>query len=392
MVEVTNGASITSKSPKRMLTDLRSVQSLGCRVRLTDERWYTDWQLGLHGIIYGYCPDWWDEALVKAVLLGPASSIAHQDEQVLADLLGGFYPDVEAVRFLENGSDPCAAAVKLARAVTGRDSILVYGYHGTGSAYAAPPTPFDSDDNRLGTLRAEREAYVPLDWECLTQPAEIDWYEFFKINDSIAAVIVECPPIDGGKVTARCWLNQLADYAHDRGALFILDEVVTGFRYGPSGAAGYYDLLGKVDLYCFGKTLGNGYPVAALAGKKAVMDWLAEAPVGGKVHWSGTWAGEPLGLAAAIATLHRFEEQPPWEYMYELGEFLKERWNALDLPYKLAGHPTRPVMTGTYMYFDDLRRYLFKRGHIVCAHPWYATAAHSRHGVEELVGLAGEFS
>ena len=383
MVEVTNGASITSKSPKRMLTDLRSMQSQGCRVLLDNNCWYTDWQLGLHGIIYGYAPQWWVDALTRAVKLGPASSIAHWREQALADLLGEFYPDIEAVRFLANGSDPCSAAVKLARATTGRDNILVYGYHGTGSAYAAPPTPFDPDDNRLGTLRAERAAYVPLGWlgSAGVEPEA----------DDIAAVIVECPPIDGGQTDAADWLNWVADYAHDEGALFILDEVVTGFRYGPNGAAGYYDLLGKVDLYAFGKTLGNGYPVAALAGKKEIMDWLSEAPVGGKVHWSGTWAGEPLGLAAAIATLRRFKEQPPWEYMYELGDFLKERWNALDLPYKLEGHPTRPVMRGTDERFDGLRRYLFERGHIVCAHPWYATAAHGRHGVEELVGLAGEW-
>ena len=77
--------------------------------------------------------------------------------------------------------------------------------------------------------------------------------------------------------------------------------------------------------------------------------------------------------------------------MVELGKLLKEKWNALDLPYKLEGHPTRPVMTGTDERFNDLRRYLFEHGHIVCAHPWYATAAHSRYGVEELVSFAGEW-
>lgn len=395
MVEITNGASITSKSPKRMLTDLRSTKSMGCRVKLTDDHWYIDWQLGLHGILYGYCPHWWAKALMEAVLLGSASSIAHEDEQTLANLLGEFYPDIEAVRFLANGSDPCSAAVKLARAVTGRDKILVYGYHGTGSAYAAPPTPFDADDNRLGTLQAERAAYHRLKWLGIEELASgtSDWRDFISSVkwSEIAAIIIECPPVDGGQEKARYWLQGLADWAHWNDSLFVLDEVVTGFRYGPDGAAGYYGLSNKVDLYCFGKTLGNGYPIAALAGKKSIMDWLSEAPVGGKVHWSGTWAGEPLGLAAAIAMLWQLKEQPPWKHMYALGKFLKERWNALDLPYKLKGHPTRPVMEGTDARFDDLRRYLFKHGHIVCAHPWYATMAHTRDDVEELVKLAREW-
>ena len=222
-VEIPGGASVTSKSPRRMLTELRSVASQGCKVQLQNGNWYTDWQMGLHGIIYGYAPQWWREALTRAVHDGPASSIAHRDEHLLADALGEFYPDIEAARFFANGSDPCAAAVKLARAATGRNKLLVYGYHGTSSAYAAPPTPFDPDDNRLGTLRAERNAYVSLDW-LQTVPASL--YD-------IAAVIVECPPIDGGKARAASWLQHLARVCHEDGALFVLDEVVTGLRYGP---------------------------------------------------------------------------------------------------------------------------------------------------------------
>jgi len=382
-VEVTGGASITSKSPKRMLTDLRSVASRGCKVQLQDGEWYTDWQMGLHGVIYGYAPDWWAQAVTRAIHDGPASSIAHRDERLLADALGEFYPNIEAARFWANGSDPCAAAVKLARASTGRDKLLVYGYHGTASAYAAPPTDFDPDDNRLGTLQAERDAYVSLDW-LQTIPASL--YD-------IAAVIVECPPTDGGKSRAAGWLQHLARVCHEDGALFVLDEVVTGLRYGPGGAAEYYGIQGLVDLYCFGKTLGNGFPVSALAGKKAVMDWLAGNPDNsGKVHFSGTWAGEPFGLAAALATLERMRTNPPWEYMVDTGTLLKQQWNALDLPWKLRGHPTRPVLIGDDPRLDDLRRHLFERGHIVCKHPWYATVAHGQEDIASLIDAARDWS
>jgi glutamate-1-semialdehyde 2,1-aminomutase len=403
MIEVTNGASITSKSPRRTGTTLRAVCSDGLQVRLEDGRWYRDWQMGLHGILYGYRPDWWVQAMQEAIEHGPASSLPCRDEHIVAGMLAQFYPDVEAARFLANGSDPCAAAVKIARAYTGRDRVLVYGYHGTCSAYAAPPTPFDPDDNRRGTLEAERLAYVPLEWrgdfgELFTSSGSFDsrtgTVEIYLHN--IAAVIVECPPVDGDQAAASEWLQELATTAYNAGALFVLDEVVTGFRYSPSGAAGYYKLHGLVDLYCFGKTLGNGYPVAALAGKKEYMDELVgRKGVGGKVHWSGTWAGEPLGMAAARAMLWQLNDEPPWDYLYEMGHALVGQWNALDLPWKLQGHVTRPVLAGvddeTRGDFERFRRHLFNRGHIIFEHPWYVTMATRKDDIAALIAAAGRW-
>lgn len=373
-MRVINGASTTSRRPARMLTDARAVKAEGCKVKLDDGQWYTDWQMGLHGAIFGYAPDWWQTALRAAASAGPVSSIRSRGEKAVARLLKQFYPDAEAVRFMCNGSDPCAAAVKLARAVTGRDKILVYGYHGTGAAFAAPPAGFDPDDNRPGTMEAERAAYQSLDW--------LGTYRL----DEVAAVIVECPPTDGGRRFAAHWLNKLAVDAREAGALFVLDEVVTAFRYGPGGASEYYGIQGLVDLYCFGKTLGNGYPVAALAGKLDVMQWLAEKPGGGgRVHFSGTFFGEPIGLALAGEMLAQLLVSTPWSHMALVGEYLEDRWNGLGLPYTLEGHPTRPIMLGADEKFDELRRFLFGRGHIVVDHPWYATFAHGREEVDSLI-------
>lgn len=384
MVEITNGASITSKSPSRMLTGLHSIQARGNQVRLGDGCWYHDWQMGLRGELFGYAPAWWKDALLDAIMnVGPASSITHRDERIVAEQLGVLYPDIESVRFMLNGSDPCAAAVKLTRAITGRDNILVYGYHGTASAFAAGPTEYDPDDNRLGTMQAERDAYEPLDW--LGTPL----VEFEA--DEVAAVIVECPPVDGGREKATQWLNELADNAHAEGALFVLDEVVTGFRYAPGGASEYYQLQNKVDLYCFGKTLGNGFPISALAGKKNVMNWLASKPGGGgKVHWSNTFNGEPLGLAAAKATLRTLLDQRPWGDLCEMGEYLKDRWNSLSLPWTMVGHPTRPILEGPDEGFDDLRRHLFQRGHILVKHPFFVTTETTKEDVNSLVEEAGK--
>lgn len=381
MAEVTNGASTTSRSPSRMLTALNAVEASGNRVKLGDSRWYVDWQLGLHGSLFGYAPRWWSQAIVGAAWRGPITSLASYNEQRLADDLAEFYPDIEAVRFMLNGSDPCAAAVKLARAITGRDKILVYGYHGTCSAYAAPPAGTDTDDNRLGTMEAERDAYVSLEW--------LEWPK--QPLSEVAAIVVECQPDDGGRDKAGDWLSNLASLAYRLGTLFVLDEVVTGFRYGPQGAPGYYGLSGLVDLYCFGKTLGNGYPIAALAGKRSVMQWLAEQPGGGgKVHWSNTFNGCPIGLAAARATLRQLRLEPPWEKLTQLGEALKQKWNTLGLSWKLVGHPARPVLepAGLTPELNSLRMFLFERGHIVVDHPWYLTTVTSRQDIDGLVQAA----
>lgn len=373
LVEVVGGASTTSRRPERMQTPLKSQCASGCEVCLSDGRKMVDWQMGLHGALFGYTSHAYDNA--------PTSIVSYK-EQIIADILGSFYPDIEAVRFMCNGSDACAASIKLARAVTGRDKILSFGYHGTASCFATPPesnarTNLPAIDMRRGTLKAERDALIPLRW--LGELAR-------KPIGECAAIIIECPPT-ARHYESKYWLKILATEAKEHGTLFILDEVVTGFRYGPNGAAGYYDLEGLVDLYCFGKTLGNGFPIAALAGRRDIMRELTNG-----VHFSGTFFGAPVGLEAALVTLQRLRSEPPWEHIYDIGEYLSKEWNAA-MPYKLVGHPTRPIIDDETLddQFVSLRRHLFNRGHIVVDHPWYITTAHQREHVDDLVKAAREW-
>jgi len=376
-MNVTNGASTTSRSPGRMLTNLRAVESKNNKIKLTDNRWYTDWQAGLHGAML---PTLDIDTLAILNYHGPISSIVHRDEYIAAEVLAQLYPQFAdyGIRWMCNGSDPCSAAVKLARAYTGREAVLSYGYHGFGGTFASPPTKYDADDNRRGTLQAQRDSYLPLEW--------LGGINGKRGIPDVAAIIVECPPVDGGKEKATRWLHWLADGAKERGALFILDEVVTGFRYGPDGATGYYQLGDKVDLCCFGKTIGNGHPVSALVGRQEIMELLTQG-----VHYSATFFGHPFGLAAAIATMRQLQASPPWEYLYSMGEYLKEQWNALGLPWEMVGHPTRPVLEGPDKGLDDLRQHCFSQGHIVVKHPWFVSTATTKEDVDRLCGVVGEW-
>ena len=384
-MKLINGASTSSRNPQRMLTDMKAVRARGQRVMLQDSLWYTDWQMGLAGSLGGYAPTWWNEAIRGAVRYGTTSSITHEFTDTAADLLSDFYPDFSnfGIRWMCNGSDACGAAAKIARAVTGRESIISYGYHGWHSTFATPPErqvrPGTNEiDMRGGCLQAEKDAYIPLEW--LGELYEPD----FRRS---AAVFIETPPHNAEPEEAIPWLHALADIAHKHSCLVILDEVVTGIRYQSSGATGYYQLGDKVDLVCFGKTIGNGFPVSALVGKMEYMDKLRAG-----THASGTFFGNPIGLAAVVATLSHFEEQPPWGYIHALGNQLKAEWNELDIPWKLIGHPTRPIIDpeSDMNGYDDLRRHLFREGIIVVDHPWFTTTAHTQADITALVqGVKG---
>ena len=374
MIEVVNGSSITSKAPRRTGTPLRSVAARGTRVRLEDGQWYEDWQGGLYGPCFGYAPDWWIKALKEAIWSGPASSIPAKGEVEVANLLSLLYPDIQAVRFMLNGSDPNAAAIKLARALTGRNKILKQGYHGFASYFS------DDDGDNRGHLQAEVDSSPNLNFG--------DFEALLALKDC-AAVIIELPAIMGNSyddTLARAFLHACADEAHRHGALFILDEVVTGFRLAGGGAAEVYDLFGKVDLYCFGKALGNGYPISCLAGKAEVMKPLA----GGGVHFSATFFGEPLGMAAAEATLHHLIVDKPWPYLYEMGDYLALTWNSIGLPWKIAGYPVRPHLVGPEEGLNEFRLAMFREGHILFRYPWFISTAHTAEIIDRLVEDAVE--
>jgi len=198
-----------------------------------------------------------------------------------------------------------------------------------------------------------------------------------------SAVIVECPPTKFQNPEAKSWLRELFSIAQSHGALTILDEVVTGFRYQADGASGYYSLHDKVNMWCFGKTIGNGHAVSAIIGHVDIMQELTKG-----VHFSATFFGHPLGLSMVKGTMRLLIESPPWDHLYDIGGYLKGRWNELALSWRMIGHPTRPVLEGPDEGLDDLRRHLFREGYIVVKHPWYVTTATMREDVDSLVEAA----
>ena len=249
-------------------------------------------------------------AVQEAAVRGLSFGAPTEGEVELADLIagrvqaGGLRP-VEQVRLVSTGTEATMTAIRLARGVTGRDLLVKFdgNYHGHSDGLLA------AAGSGVATLALPGTAGVPSDVAAQTLVApygDVDAVRqvFAARGDEIAAVIVEAAPANMGVVRPAPGYNAaLAQIAHDAGALLILDEVLTGFRVHPAGYWGLEVEAGEVyepDIITFGKVVGGGMPLAALGGKRAVMDRLA--PVG-PVYQAGTLSGNPLSVAAGIATL-----------------------------------------------------------------------------------------
>ncbi|WP_309066171.1 glutamate-1-semialdehyde 2,1-aminomutase [Microbacterium sp.] len=249
-------------------------------------------------------------AVQEAASRGLSFGAPTEGEVELAQLIAervrhGDVRPVERVRLVSTGTEATMTAIRLARGATGRDLLVKFAghYHGHSDGLLA------AAGSGVATLALPGSAGVPA--PIAAQTLVIDYNDpdalaavFAEHGPRIAAVIVEAASANMGVVPPLPGFNKLiADTAHEHGALMILDEVLTGFRVHPAGFWGLQQQAGEQyvpDIITFGKVVGGGMPLAALGGRAAVMDMLA--PVG-PVYQAGTLSGNPLSVAAGIATL-----------------------------------------------------------------------------------------
>jgi glutamate-1-semialdehyde 2,1-aminomutase len=228
----------------------------------------------------------------------------NKNEVLLAEEILRRVPSCDRARFVSSGTEAVMTAVRLARAATKRNLIVKFAgcYHGhsdallvqAGSGVATLGLP-----NSPGVTVGQTQDTIVLDYNDFQAVEDV----FSQRGSEIAALITEATPANMGVVPPSTGFNRfLADTAHKHGSLLILDEVMTGFRVSAGGWWGKYgdDEGWEADLYTFGKVIGGGFPVAALAGKAKVMDLLAPL---GPVYQAGTLSGNPVATAAGLATL-----------------------------------------------------------------------------------------
>jgi glutamate-1-semialdehyde aminotransferase len=275
----------------------------GARVQDVDGSWYLDFPMALGPIILGHGHPAVDEAIRAQLEDGIVFSLPHPLEVEVAERIARIVPNAERVRFAKSGSDATSAAIRLARALTGRELVLVAGYHGWHDWYIG------STRWQAGVPHAVRELTQAFAWGDLDDLRAT----LAGAVEDVAAVMLE--PV-GVAEPSREYLEGVVSLAHEHGALAIFDEVITGLRLAPGGAQERYGVC--ADLVCLGKALGNGMPISALAGRAAAMDGLED------VFFSGTHGGEALSLAAARATLEVMGSEPVHEHLWRLGARLQE--------------------------------------------------------------------
>lgn len=272
----------------------------GASIWDADGNRYIDYVLSWGPLILGHAHEKVVEAIAEAAAKGTSYGAPTRLENDLAELVIQTVPSIDMIRFVNSGTEACMSALRLARAYTGRDKIIKFAgcYHGhadmllvqAGSGVATlglPDSPGVPHSTAAHTLTA---AYNDLDQVRML---------FEQHPDSVAAVIVEPIAANMGFVLPQLgFLQGIHDLCRQNGAVFILDEVMTGFRVAPGGAQAEWNL--DPDITCLGKVIGGGLPVGAYAGKRDIMQHVAPL---GTMYQAGTLSGNPLAMAAGIATL-----------------------------------------------------------------------------------------
>lgn len=316
------GTQTLSKGPSQFTDGVAPkylARAKGSHVWDVDGNEYIDYPMGLGPVTLGHCHPVVQEAVQRQLEEGITFSMMHPLEIEVAELLCELIPCAERVRFGKNGSDVTAAAVRAARALTGRDLIAHCGYHGWQDWY-------------IGSVGGVRAKGVPEAVKALQKPFGYnDIASLEKIFDEypghVAGVIMEVmttqEPHDG-------FLEKVADLTRRNGAVLIFDEIISGFRYSLGGLQEY--LRVTPDLATVGKGMGNGLPISAIVGKAEAMKAFDE------IFFSFTFGGECLSLAAAKAVIGFMRREPVIEHFWKQGNKLQAAYRELAKQFDLAGY------------------------------------------------------
>ncbi len=292
----------------------------GSKIKDVDGNSYIDLVLSYGPMILGHRHKKVQKAITKALKNGYSFGASTANEIKLAKIVCDAFPGMDKVRFVNSGTEAVLSGIRLARAYTGKDKIIKFAgcYHGHQDSLLV------AAGSGLATLSLPGSKGVPegaVKNTLIANYNDLDSVKaHFENHDDIAGVILE--PIAGNMgvvIPQNDFLTELKAYLESKGALLIVDEVMTGFR---SKFGGAQELLGvEADITCLGKVIGGGFPVGAYGARNEIMKNVA--PLGG-MYQAGTLSGNPIAMAAGISTLTELKKQNPYEFFNKIAAELEE--------------------------------------------------------------------
>jgi len=370
----------------------------GARLWDLDDNAYVDYRMGYGPGILGYADPRVDEAAREGQEIGGVFALSTEREYEVARRISSMVPAAELVRFSNSGTEAVMAALRLARAYTGKDSHIIVegGYHGIFDSVLwyvdvedwdqkGPRPPVQPECDGIPNVLKPLTHFTPLN--------DANYLEDLlkRHGNDVGAFMIE--PIMGN----CCSITATQEYLHDARALceqydviMIVDEVKTGFRVARGGVQ---ELMGfKADLCTFAKAMGNGYPISALAGREDIMRQIGENVIHG-----GTYTCHSVSLAAADKTLEILDETDALDNVAKYGQRLRkglgEILSSREIPHCFVGHPSmsglffsdtspsnyRDWVDTDYTFYDTMAPYLHDLG-VLCEpdsrEPWFICEAH----------------
>src|SRR5262245_29504223 len=386
------------------------VRGQGSRIYDAAGKEYLDYMLGSGPLLLGHCRPEVVEAVQRQVAAGSTFFALNEPAVRLAEEIVGAVPCGEAIRFQTTGSEATFAALRLARAFTGRDRVLKFegGWHGgndlgqLSGAPADPPAFPEASPDCDGIPRSSRQDVLVARFHDLATTAAI----IERHPKELAAVLGE--PLQRALRPEPGFLEGLREISRKFGIVLVFDEIVTGFRLAWGGAQQRYGVT--ADLACYGKVIGGGYPVSAVVGKREILQ-LADPRQKGRGRYcflSGTLTANPIGRAAGLATLNVLRQPVVFERLHPLGERLamglRQAGSATGVPIQVLGDG--PVLQVFFTDGRPLRNHrdllradrnkavafaheLIRQG-IYCTPggKLYLSLAHSDHDIERTIAAA----
>lgn len=383
----------------------------GARIRDIDGNEYIDYRLGYGPAILGYANEEVDAAAKKGMEVGGVFALATELEYQVAERISSMVRAAELVRFSVSGTEAVMAALRLARAYTGKDEYVLVegGYHGVFSEalWYSEVEDWEEDEGDPELMPYSDgvpELYGHLIYSVPLNDSRRVERLFQRHGDRIAAFLIE--PMMGNccSITAdRAYMHEVRELCTRYGVVLIIDEVKTGFRVARGGVQELIDV--QADLCTFAKAMANGYPISALAGKEKIMRLIGDRVVHG-----GTYTAHSVSLAAADRTLQLIQETDVLKDIADYGSSLRDGLGRIlsqrGIEHSFVGHPSmsglffsneapsnyRDWTNTDYTFYDTLAPELHDEGILVepdSREPWFICAKHDAQCMEQtLQGFA----